>query len=184
MNDKRLLWIVFAINAGFFLIEIIAGFIANSMGLVADSLDMLADAIVYSMSLMVIGSTVAKKKRIASLSGYFQLGLAIFGISEVIRRFIGFDATPDYLSMVFISLFALIGNATSLYLLQRRKSKEVHMEASYIFTSNDVIANIGVILAGIIVHFTKSAYPDLLIGTIVFLLVAKGALRILTLSKK
>ena len=50
LSDKKLLWIVFAINAGFFVAEIIGGLIANSMGLIADSLDMLADALVYGMS--------------------------------------------------------------------------------------------------------------------------------------
>ncbi|HEY1033255.1 MAG TPA: cation diffusion facilitator family transporter [Flavipsychrobacter sp.] len=183
ISDKKLLWIVFAINVGFFVIEIITGFIADSMGLVADSLDMLADAIVYGMSLMVVGSTIAKKKRIAKLSGFFQLALAVFGLFEVVRRFLGLEGAPDFLTMVLVSVFALVGNAASLYLLQKKKSKEAHMEASYIFTSNDVIANIGVIVAGIVVYFTQSAYPDLIIGTIVFLLVARGAFRILKLSK-
>ena len=183
MSDKKLLWIVFAINAGFFVIEIIAGLVANSMGLVADSLDMLADTIVYGMSLMVVGSMMSKKKRVAKLSGIFQFALAIFGLIEIVRRFLGFDASPDYMTMIFVSLFALIGNAVSLYLLKKKKSKEAHMEASYIFTSNDVIANIGVILAAIIVYFTNSAYPDLIIGTVVFLLVARGAFSILKLSK-
>lgn len=182
ISDKKLLWIVFAINAGFFLVEIIAGFLADSVGLIADSLDMLADAIVYGMSLMVVGSALSKKKQVAKLSGYFQFGLAIFGLVEVIRRFFGFEETPDYLTMVLISLFALIGNAISLYLLQKKRSREAHMEASYIFTSNDVIANIGVIIAGVIVYFTKSALPDLVIGSIVFLLVARGAFRIMKLA--
>ncbi len=183
ISDKRLLWIVFAINAGFFVIEAVAGFIANSMGLVADSLDMLADAIVYGMSLMVVGSVLSKKKRVAKLSGFFQLALAVFGFAEVLRRFLGYDGAPDFRMMIGVSLFALIGNAVSLYLLQKKKSREAHMEASYIFTSNDVIANIGVMLAGAIVYFTHSIYPDLIIGMIVFLLVARGAFRILKLSK-
>lgn len=182
-SDKRLLWIVFSINAGFFIIEMIAGLIANSMGLVADSLDMLADAFVYGMSLMVVRSVIAKKKRVAKLSGFLQLLLAILGLTEVVRRFLGFENTPEYLTMILVSLFALIGNAASLYLLRKKKSTEAHMEASYIFTSNDVIANIGVIVAGIVVYFTKSVYPDLILGTIVFFLVARGAFRILKLSK-
>lgn len=183
VSDKKLLWIVLYINAAFFIVEFIAGFVANSMGLVADALDMLADAIVYGLSLMAVGSSVMKKKRIAKVSGYFQMALAIFGLVEVVRRFIGLDGMPNYLTMVTVSLFALIGNAVSLYLLQKKKSKEAHMEASYIFTSNDVIANVGVILAGIIVYYSKSIYPDLIIGTIVFLLVVKGAFRILKLAK-
>lgn len=182
-SDKKLLWTVFGINAGFFLIEIVAGLISNSMGLLADSLDMLADAIVYGMSLMVVASAMVKKKRIARLSGIFQLTLAIFGLVEVIRRFLGVEGTPNYLAMMFVSLFALVGNAVSLYLLKMKKSDEAHMQASYIFTSNDVIANIGVMVAGLLVYFTQSTLPDLVIGTIVFLLVAKGAFRILAISR-
>ena len=63
------------------------------------------------------------------------------------------------------------------------KSEEAHIKASMIFTSNDVIVNLSVIVAGVLVYFTNSKYPDLVIGTIVFLLVAKGALRILKLAK-
>lgn len=83
--------------------------------------------------------------------------------------------------MIIVSFFALIGNAISLYLLQKSKSKEAHMQASMIFTSNDVIVNIGVMVAGALVYFTSSSLPDLIIGTVVFALVAFGAYRILKL---
>lgn len=181
--EKKMLWTVLIINFSLFLIEIATGFIANSMGLVADSLDMLADAIVYGLSLYAVGHIAAKKKQVAKLSGYFQMALAIFGLAEVIRRFLGFDEVPGFQTMIVISILALVGNAVSLYILQKSKSKEAHMQASVIFTSNDVIVNLGVIVAGIAVYFTKSKYPDLIVGSIVFLLVANGALRILKLSK-
>jgi Co/Zn/Cd efflux system component len=182
-KEKKLLWTVLLINLSLFILEIIAGFISESMGLVADSLDMLADAMVYGLSLYAVGHLASKKKQIAKMSGYFQMALALFGIIEVIRRFLGIEEVPEFQLMIIISLFALVGNAVSLYLLQKSKSKEVHMQASVIFTSNDVIVNIGVILAGAIVYFTNSKYPDLIVGSIVFILVAKGAIRILKLSK-
>lgn len=182
-KEKKLLWTVLLINLSLFILEIIAGFISESMGLVADSLDMLADTMVYGLSLYAVGHLASKKKQIAKLSGYFQMALALFGIIEVIRRFFGIEEVPEFQLMIIISLFALVGNAVSLYLLQKSKSKEVHMQASVIFTSNDVIVNIGVILAGAIVYFTNSKYPDLIVGSIVFILVAKGAIRILKLSK-
>jgi len=182
-KEKKLLWTVLLINLSLFILEIIAGFISESMGLVADSLDMLADAMVYGLSLYAVGHLASKKKQIAKMSGYFQMALALFGIIEVIRRFLGIEEVPEFQLMIIISLFALVGNAVSLYLLQKSKSKEVHMQASVIFTSNDVIVNIGVILAGAIVYFTNSKYPDLIVGSIVFVLVAKGAIRILKLSK-
>lgn len=182
-KEKKLLWTVLLINLSLFILEIIAGFISESMGLVADSLDMLADTMVYGLSLYAVGHLATKKKQIAKLSGYFQMALALFGIIEVIRRFFGIEEVPEFQLMIIISLFALVGNAVSLYLLQKSKSNEVHMQASVIFTSNDVIVNIGVILAGAIVYFTNSKYPDLIVGSIVFVLVAKGAIRILKLSK-
>lgn len=182
-KERKMLWIVLLINAGAFLLEFVTGFIARSMGLVADSLDMLADALVYALSLYAIGRAASSKKRIAGISGYLQLALAVFGMIEVLRRFLGQEEAPDFGLMIGISLIALIGNGVSLYLIQQAKSKEAHMQASYIFTSNDVIVNIGVIIAGVLVFFTDSKIPDLVIGAIVFVIVARGAFNILKLSK-
>lgn len=180
--QSKLLWTVLIINFGFFIIEMTTGLISRSMGLVADSLDMLADSFVYGLSLWAVGSTLIRKKKVARLSGYFQLTLAALGIAEVIRRFIGFEEMPDFRMMIGISVLALIANGICLYLLQKSKSKEAHMKASMIFTSNDVIINAGVILAGILVLLTQSKYPDLIIGSIVFLIVVRGAFRILKLG--
>jgi len=183
-NQKKLLWIVLAINFAFFLIEMVTGLISKSMGLVADSLDMLADSFVYGISLFAVGGTLTKKKRIAKLAGYFQIILAVLGFSEILRRFVNHQLLPDFSTMIVISIFALIANAFCLYLLQKSKSKqEAHMQASMIFTSNDVIINLGVIIAGILVLWLESGLPDLIIGTIVFGLVVQGAIRILKLGK-
>ena len=181
--QSRLLWSVLLINFSFFIIEMTTGIISRSMGLVADSLDMLADSLVYGLSLWAVGSTLIRKKKVARLSGYFQMLLALFGLLEVIRRFISFETTPDFRMMIIVSVFALIANLVALYLLQKSKSKEAHMKASMIFTSNDVIINSGVILAGILVFLTHSKYPDLVIGALVFLVVVRGAFRILKLGK-
>jgi len=182
-KEQVVLWQVLAINFFFFGLELITGFMANSMGLVADSLDMLADSIVYGLALFAVGGTIAQKKKIAKLAGYLQLLLALLGFAEVIRRFLDIENMPTFQSMILISVLALIGNALCLYLLQKMKSQEAHIQATMIFTSNDVIVNIGVIVAGGLVYLTQSKYPDLIIGTIVFFIVGQGALRILKLSK-
>ncbi len=183
-NQKKLLWTVLAINFAFFLVEVTTGLISKSMGLVADSLDMLADSFVYGISLFAVGGTLIRKKRIAKLAGYFQITLAIIGFVEVLRRFFGAEELPNFSTMIVISVFALIANGICLYLLQQSKSKEeAHMKATMIFTSNDVIINLGVIVAGILVNLLKSNKPDLIIGSIVFVLVIQGARRILKLGK-
>lgn len=182
-RQRRLLWTVLVINFVFFGVEMLFGIFSNSMGLVADSLDMLADSIVYALALFAVGGTVARKNNIAKFAGYFQILLAVIGFVEVIRRFIGIEAMPDFKTMIFVSVLALIANVLCLYLLQKNKSKEAHMQASMIFTSNDVIINSGVIVAGILVNWLNSSYPDLIIGAIVFVIVARGAYRILKLAK-
>ncbi len=184
INQKKLLWTVLIINFIFFLIEMTTGLISKSMGLVADSLDMLADSFVYGISLFAVGATLVRKKRIAKLAGYFQISLAIIGFIEVLRRFFGAENIPDFTTMIVVSFFALIANGICLYLLQKSKSKdEVHIKASMIFTSNDVVINLGVITAGILVNWLNSNKPDLIIGIIVFVIVIQGALRILKLGK-
>lgn len=183
-HQKKLLWSVLAINFAFFIIEMTTGLISKSMGLVADSLDMLADSFVYGISLFAVGGSVVRKKKIATLAGYFQILLAVIGFAEVLRRFFGNEKLPDFSTMIIVSILALIANGICLYLLQKSKSKkEAHMKASMIFTSNDVIINVGVIIAGILVNWLNSSKPDLIIGSIVFILVIQGAVRILKIGK-
>ena len=181
--QSAILWQVLLINFGFFLIEITFGLISNSMGLVADSLDMLSDSFVYGLSLFAVGAVVAKKKRIAKLSGYVQILLAILGITEVLRRFFFEEEMPDFGTMIIVSIFALIANVYCIYLFKKTKSEEAHIRASVIFTNNDIIINSGVIVAGILVSLLSNHLPDLIIGSIVFVVVLRGARRILKLAK-
>ena len=182
-NQRKLLWMVLFINFAFFLIEMVTGLFSKSMGLVADSLDMLADSFVYGISLFAVGGTLIRKKRVAKLAGYFQITLAVVGFAEVLRRFFGAEALPDFTTMIVVSILALVANSACLFLLQKSKSQEAHMKASMIFTSNDVVINLGVIVAGLLVNWLNSNKPDLIIGFIVFALVVQGARRILKLAK-
>ncbi|MGL5789485.1 MAG: cation transporter [Bacteroidales bacterium] len=181
--ERKSLLAVLIINFAFFVTEIIAGMISNSVGLVADSLDMLADAFVYGLSLFVVGSNIIRKKRVARFSGYFQITLALLGFIEVLKRALGIEQIPQFQTMIIVSSFALLANAISLYLLQRTNNKEAHIQASVICSSNDIIINAGVILAGFMVWISDSKIPDLIVGTIVFVIVIKGAFRILKLSE-
>lgn len=182
-RERSVLWIVLAINLLFFAGEMLFGLISGSMGLVADSLDMLADSFVYALALMTVGAALRTKKRVAKISGYLQLLLALIGFGEVIRRFIGAEIIPDFRIMMMVSALALVANVICLALLYRVNSKDAHMQASMIFTSNDIAINLGVIVAGGLVWFLETPIPDLIVGSIVFLIVMRGAWRILALAR-
>ena len=179
-NEARTLWAVLAVNATMFVVEGVAGYVGESTGLLADSLDMLADALVYAVALLAVGRGPALKRRAARLCGGLQLLLAAAALAEVVRR-ARFGSDPEPPLMVLVSLLALAANVTSLWLLARHREGGVHMKATYICTTNDVLANLGVIAAGALVGWTGSPWPDLVIGTAIAALVLRGALRILRL---
>src|SRR5690606_19408741 len=124
-----------------------------------------------------------RKKRVATLCGYVLLTLAIIGIVEVLLRLIGVEAFPDFRILIIISFQALIAITVCLYLLHISKSDKAHIRASIIITTHDLIINTGVIAAGVLVLLTQSKYPDFIVGSIVFLIVVRGAVRILKLGK-
>ncbi|QKD82712.1 cation transporter [Thermoleptolyngbya sichuanensis A183] len=174
---KTLGWLL-AVNALMFALELVTGLLAGSTALVADSLDMFADATVYSIALYAVGRSPAAKKRAAGLSGLFQIGLALLVLADVVRRFaLGSDPEPTW--MVGIGLLALAANVACLLLIAKHRQGEVHMRASWIFSKNDVIANLGVIAAGFLVSMTGSRLPDLVIGLIVAAIVLRGGIAIL-----
>jgi Co/Zn/Cd efflux system component len=179
-EEARVLKLLLAINGVMFLVEIVLGVWAQSTGLIADSLDMFADAAVYSLALLAVGQAASRKVRAARVAGWLQALLALGALAEVARRVI-FGSEPESTLMMAVGALALVANASCLVLVARRKDAGAHMKASYIFSANDVIANAGVIAAGLLVRWTGTPYPDFVIGTVIALVVLHGARRILAL---
>lgn len=180
-SQKQVLQWLLMINAVMFVIELMAGLIASSTGLIADSLDMFADAAVYGLALFVVGKGLKAQLQAAHMAGWLQLGLAVMVIIDVLRRFF-YGSEPVSILMILIGVLALAANISCLYLISDHKENGAHMKASYIFSANDVIVNLGVIIAGILVAVTHSNYPDLIIGLIVTLFVLNGARKILQIN--
>ena len=179
-QESGTLKILLAINGFMFFAEFTLGWLAQSTGLLADSLDMFADAAVYGVALYAVGRSKQLKTRAAHLAGWLQLLMALGVLFEVGRRFL-FGSDPKSLLMITVGAAALVANVTCLFLIYRHRHGGSHMKASWIFSANDVIANAGLILAAILVAWTGSRYPDLIIGTIIGFVVLDGARRILKL---
>jgi hypothetical protein len=180
VTETRVLWILLAVNFVMFVVEMIAGWWARSAGLVSDAADMLADAVVYGIALYAVGRDARHKLSAARLAGLLQLVLATGALTETGRRIIT-GSFPEDIPMIGVSLLALLANITCLVLISRHRKGGVHMRASYIFSANDVLANLGVIVAGILVAWTASPWPDWVIGFSIGIMVLIGAIRILRL---
>lgn len=177
---RRVLHALLLINALMFVLELTMGLLAQSAGLIADSLDMFADAAVYGVALLAVGQAARRQLGAARLAGLVQGLLALLLLAEVARRWL-YGSEPQSLLMMGVGLLALLANLSCLYLIHGQRHGGVHMRASWIFSANDVLANLGVMLAGALVLWTGAAWPDLLIGSLVGLLVLLGAWRILRL---
>lgn len=176
-KQRRTLGYLLLINAMMFVLEVITGTLAQSTALIADSLDMLADAAVYGISLCVVGKTLPSKARAASISGIFQITLAVLVLLDVIRKLV-FGSAPESSLMMGIGFVALMANVVCLWLIAKHRKGEVHMRASWIFSKNDVIANLGVIVAGVMVNLSQSQIPDLITGMAIAILVLRGGVQI------
>lgn len=179
--EAKVLWLLLGINAAMFVVELVAGWLSNSAGLIADAADMFADAAVYGLALFAVGKTAGHKLRAAHVAGSLQLILALGALSETGRRAIA-GHFPDELTMIGIALLALAANVACLLLISRHRHRGAHMQASYIFSANDVLANLGVIVAGGLVLWTGSPWPDWVVGFGIGIVVLLGSIRILRLS--
>lgn len=179
-EQKVLIWLL-SLNGLMFVVEVVAGWLAQSAGLLADALDMFADAAVYAMALYAVGKAAEYKLNAARFVGVIELALAFGAIGRVIYQVYA-GAEPEAHTMIWVSFLALAVNIACLYMISGRRNDGVHMKASYIFSANDVIANLVVIIAGFFVAWLNSPIPDWIAGIGIGFLVLSGAIRILKLQ--
>lgn len=176
--ERATLRIALGLNAAMFVIGMTAGLWAQSSGLIADALDMLADTSAYMLALLAVSRGAIFKRNAARWSGSLLLSLGIGITLDVVRRgFYGSD--PLGLAMMAFSLASLAVNVIVLRMLDKFRTSEVHLRATWMFTRVDVIANIAVFASGLVVWLTDLRVADLLVGFAIGLYVAKEALEIL-----
>jgi len=178
-EQRRVLKIALALNATMFVVEVAAGWIGHSLGLIADGLDMLADASAYVIALAAVTRGARIKANAATLSGTILLLLGVFVLIEAFMRVEG-GGQPEGFLMIGVAAVAAAVNMAVLRMLGRHREEGVHLNATWIFTRVDVIANIAVVLSGIAVLVTGIRYIDLVVGTAIGLYVCKEALEILS----
>lgn len=162
---KRRLWIVIAINAVMFGVEMVAGQLAGSQALQADALDFLGDSLTYGISLAVIGASIRVRTNAALVKGFSLLlmGVWVFG-STVYRVF--YVGVPEAGIMGVIGFLALLANLASVMILVRYKDGDANVRSVWLCSRNDAIGNVAVMIAALGVWGTATGWPDLIVATI------------------
>ena len=178
VRQKSILRQVLLWNLGLFVGLGIAGWVADSSALMANAVDNASDAAVYLISYLAIDRQPAWKRWAAMLSGVMLLLFACFVLADVVRRWLG-DVEPVGMTMMVLALVAAGINLWCLVLLRRLRSDDVNMKAAETFSFNDFISNGGVLIAGGLVLWIGSPWPDLVAGALIALVAIVGGIRIL-----
>ena len=176
---KRALWIVIAINAVMFLVEIVAGVLAGSQALQADALDFLGDTLTYSISLAVIGMTLRVRATAALAKGasLTLMGLWVLGSTAYHVLVLGL---PRAEIMGLVGFMALAANVASVALLRPYKDGDANVRSVWLCSRNDAIGNVAVMLAAAGVWGTATAWPDLAVAGTMAALFLWSSVQILT----
>jgi Co/Zn/Cd efflux system component len=169
---------VLFINIGQAIVIGIVGLLAHSTGLMGAALDNLGDGLVYAVSVYAVGRTIVAKTRVARLSALFLFVLSFGLLIEVMRRFFS-GGEPAGMIMIIAAIANALTNLYCLRLLRSHRREGVHLQASWVFTTNDMYSNAGIALSGLAVMYFKSPIPDLLIGLVVVVVAFMGGKEIL-----
>ena len=182
-RERHTLVIVLLINAGMFLAEFSAGLLGGSTALLADSLDMLADALIYALGLFALGRAAHWRARAALTSGVLQLLLGAGVAMEAVWKMAA-DGPPDPATMGLFGALALLANTACFLLLLRYREGDINLRATWICSRNDMLGNLGVLLAAALVMGTGSPLPDILIGLVIAAVVIHSAWRIVNEARE
>lgn len=177
-KQRQVLLIVLVLNLILVVSLLVTGLMADSSGLMANAIDNASDAAVYAISLFAVGRPIRFKRIAATLSGVLLLIIAIGILVDAVRRFLT-GSEPIGTTMMLMAVVAAVINVICVKLLDRLGERDVNVRAAQTFSLNDFVANGGVLLAGILVLWTRQPWPDLLVTLGVVVIVAKGGFEIL-----
>ena len=179
---RRVLWIVIALNAAMFVVEVAAGYIARSQALQADAMDFLGDAATYALSLLVIGRAAAWRANAALFKGLSLGVLALWvGGSTLWRAILG--GAPEPITMSAVGGLALCVNVGAALLLYRFRDGEANVRSVWLCSRNDAIGNIAVVFAAAAVWASGAAWPDLVVALAMSALFLQTSVRIVAQAR-
>lgn len=179
---RQALWIALLVNAAMFFIELGAGELADSRSLQADALDFFGDAANYAISLGVAGLALAWRARAALVKGATLALLGAYVMIGALLAAVG-GASPKAEIMGGIGVLALIANIGVALMLFRFRGGDANMRSVWICSRNDAVANVAVIAAAVGVFGTGTAWPDLIVATIMAALGISGGWKIIQLAR-
>jgi Co/Zn/Cd efflux system component len=180
---KKVLWAALLINLGMFVVEVASGFKAGSVSLMADSLDFFGDAANYAVSLFVLGMVLTIRAKAALVKG---TTLALFGLivlgTTAYNLYVG--RMPEPVTMGAVAVLALVANVTVALMLYKWREGDANMQSVWLCSRNDAIGNVAVVFAAVLVGWSGTAWPDLVVAVLMAFLGLSAAKTIITQARR
>lgn len=170
---RKILWIALIVNAAMFLVEIGAGLQAGSLSLLADAVDFAGDALNYAVSLAVLASALAWRARAAMLKAVSMMGFGLYLLGAAVWSVLH-GGVPQATTMGAVALLALVANVVVAWMLYAFREGDANMRSVWLCSRNDAIGNVAVFMAALGVFGTGSAWPDLLVASLMAALALHG----------
>lgn len=177
-RQRRVFLVVIGINVGMFILESAAGVLAYSTVLLADSVDMLGDAIVYGFSLYAVGRGAVWQARAALLKGIIMAAFGVGVLAQAVFKILH-GIVPTVEVMGLVGILALAANVLCLVLLWQRREDDINMRSAWVCSRNDIVGNVGALVATVAVYFTGSPWPDIVIGILIAALFGRSAIAVI-----
>jgi cation diffusion facilitator family transporter len=175
---RKILWVALLINALMFVVEIGAGFKAGSLSLLADGIDFAGDALNYGVSLAVLSSVLVWRARAAVLKAFCMMGFGLYVLGAAVASWLN-GQVPQAITMGAVGLLALAANLMVAWMLYAFREGDANMRSVWLCTRNDAIGNIAVMVAALGVFGSDSAWPDLLVASLMAILALHGGWSVL-----
>ncbi|WP_342723090.1 cation diffusion facilitator family transporter [Bradyrhizobium sp. B097] len=175
---KRALWIVVLLNAGYGVIEIVGGFLAGSQSVKADALDFIGDGVISFLGLVAVGWGLAARAKAALLQGIF-LGILGAGVLVVTAYRVVVQHEPEAQLMGILALVGLVVNVMAAVVLLPHRHGDANVRAVWLFSRNDAIGNVAVVIAALLVAWTQTPWPDLVVAVVIAALFLQSSFAII-----
>lgn len=160
---RRALWIVIMLNVGYGAIEMTGGFFAGSQALKADALDFLGDGLITLLGVLAIGWSLLWRARSALIQGLFLGALGLGVLANTTWQVFARQPVEAEL-MGALALVALAVNVGAALVLIPHRAGDANVRAVWLFSRNDAIGNAAVVVAAVLVGWTGTSWPDLIVA--------------------
>ncbi len=175
MTVRGVVLTVAALNLAYFGVEFSVALVIGSVSLFADSIDFLEDASVNLLIAIAFGWSALRRARVGmALSGVLLIP-ALATLWAAWSKLIA-ATPPAAVALSLTGVGALIINLSCALMLARYRSHSGSLtRAAFLSARNDVLANVAIIAAGFLTAYTRSGWPDLLVGLAIAALNADAA---------